>query len=323
MAKAPPENAPMIGAYAFKEEELPFFTKAKLFVFNKNTGAVLGRTPTSWAKIIIFYVIFYTVLACVFSLLMLLLHYTLDPRIPKYKMDSSLIGTNPGLGFRPVPNDTNSLSTLIWYRGTKEADYKMWTDSLVDFLKEYKTPGIVQGQGAHLDTCSYAHPPKPGRVCKVDVRDLYPCSEENKFGYHLQKPCVFLKLNKIYGWKPEFWNSVEELPAHMPKSLKDVIKKETLTDKELFKSIWISCEGENPADVENIGEIKYHPNQRIPGYFFPYENTEGYLAPLVAVQFKNPKNGLLLNIECKAWAKNIVHDRKDRLGSVHFELLLD
>lgn len=33
--------------------------------------------------------------------------------------------------------------------------------------------------------------------------------------------------------------------------------------------------------------------------------------------------GILINIECKAWAKNIHHDRHDRLGSVHFELMID
>jgi sodium/potassium-transporting ATPase subunit beta len=33
--------------------------------------------------------------------------------------------------------------------------------------------------------------------------------------------------------------------------------------------------------------------------------------------------GVLINIECKAWAKNIHHDRADRRGSVHFELMID
>lgn len=33
--------------------------------------------------------------------------------------------------------------------------------------------------------------------------------------------------------------------------------------------------------------------------------------------------GVLINIECKAWARNIAHDRADRRGSVHFELMVD
>lgn len=33
--------------------------------------------------------------------------------------------------------------------------------------------------------------------------------------------------------------------------------------------------------------------------------------------------GILINIECKAWARNIVHDRQERVGMVHFELMID
>lgn len=34
-------------------------------------------------------------------------------------------------------------------------------------------------------------------------------------------------------------------------------------------------------------------------------------------------DGVLINIECKAWAHNIIHDRFERRGSVHFELMVD
>lgn len=33
--------------------------------------------------------------------------------------------------------------------------------------------------------------------------------------------------------------------------------------------------------------------------------------------------GIIINVECKAWARNIIHDRKERIGSVHYELLID
>lgn len=33
--------------------------------------------------------------------------------------------------------------------------------------------------------------------------------------------------------------------------------------------------------------------------------------------------GVLINIECKAWARNIIHDRLDKRGSVHFEIMVD
>lgn len=55
-----------------------------------------------------------------------------------------------------------------------------------------------------------------------------------------------------------------------------------------LNTVWISCEGENPADIENIGQIEYYPRQGFPGYYFPYENSEGYLSPLVAIHFTKP-----------------------------------
>lgn len=57
-----------------------------------------------------------------------------------------------------------------------------------------------------------------------------------------------------------------------------------------LNTVWVSCEGENPADVENIGKVSYHPRPGFPGYFFPYENSVGYLSPLVAVRFERPKS---------------------------------
>lgn len=54
--------------------------------------------------------------------------------------------------------------------------------------------------------------------------------------------------------------------------------------------VWVSCEGENPADVENIGSISYYPLQGFPAYYFPFKNIEGYLPPLVAVHFSGPKS---------------------------------
>lgn len=57
--------------------------------------------------------------------------------------------------------------------------------------------------------------------------------------------------------------------------------------------VWVTCEGENPADIENIGSIQYLPERGFAGQYFPFKNTEGYLSPLVAVYFENPKRKLL------------------------------
>lgn len=45
--------------------------------------------------------------------------------------------------------------------------------------------------------CSFEHPPEEGKVCGVDVQGFAPCTLENNFGYHVARPCIFLKLNKV------------------------------------------------------------------------------------------------------------------------------
>jgi hypothetical protein len=44
-----------------------------------------------------------------------------------------------GLGFRPMPPESNVESTLIWYKANNEDNYQYWTDELDKFLngKQY------------------------------------------------------------------------------------------------------------------------------------------------------------------------------------------
>lgn len=56
--------------------------------------------------------------------------------------------------------------------------------------------------------------------------------------------------------------------------------------------IWLSCEGENPADKENIGAISYYPYPGFPTYHYPYEKQKDYLSPAVFAHLKNPKRKL-------------------------------
>lgn len=79
----------------------------------------------------------------------------------------------------------------------------------------------------------------------------------------------------------------------MPVDLKEHIASLKGNNSLQLNTIWVSCEGENPADQENIGPISYLPRRGFPGYFYPYENSEGYLSPLVAVHFVRPRSTTL------------------------------
>lgn len=51
----------------------------------------------------------------------------------------------------------------------------------------------------------------------------------------------------------------------------------------------MSCEGENPADAENLGPVNYSPRRGFPSHYFPFKNVKGYHPPIVAVQFEKPR----------------------------------
>ena len=80
---------------------------------------------------------------------------TLDDNEPKWKLDSSRIGnfnnlqitnlnnntlcivnvgSNPGLGYRPLSTNLD-LGSLIWFNGTRKEDAEHWAGILDNFLK--------------------------------------------------------------------------------------------------------------------------------------------------------------------------------------------
>ena len=87
--------------------------------------------------------------------------------------------------------------------------------------------------------------------------------------------------------------------------------------------VWLHCDGEGDPDKENIGVVSYTPWRGFPAHFFPYFNQLGYLQPVVMVQLKNPTPGVLISIQCTAWAKGLEHDITKRKGSVRLEFLMD
>lgn len=293
----------------------------KVFLWNSETSQFLGRTGSSWGKIILFYLIFYAALIGFFAAMLTVFYQTLDAKKPKWLLNSSLIGSNPGLGFRPFPPESNVESTLIWYKSSDKGNVAYWQKELATFVKSYHHDNNPYKE--NVENCRQGVPPAEGKVCDVKMDNKWqPCIEKDGFNYNSAKggPCIFLKLNKIFGWIPQYYNSTN-LPELMPDDLKQHIKKHETKDEA--KTVWVSCEGENPADIENIGAIQYFPARGFGGQYFPFENIEGYMSPLVAVYFESPKRSVLINIECKAWAINISHDRVDRRGSVHFELMVD
>lgn len=286
------------------------------FLYNPDTGEVLGRTGSSWFKITVFYIIFFICLAAFWTVMLVIFYQTLDNFKPKWTLDASLIGTVPGLGFRPRPPMSNIDSTLIYFKaGASDKDsYKHWVEDLNNFISDYRTES---DSGENLVQCNPGQPAPQGKACIVRIDEMWTensnCSSKEDFGYKYGTPCVALKINKIYGWKPAPYDN-SNFPDKFPQELRSNYEG---------NRVYITCEGENAADQENMGPIMFHPQPYIDDIFFPYMNVPGYKVPFVFAQFTKPERGVLINVDCKAWAANIVHDRQERIGSVHFELMID
>ncbi|XP_001604224.1 sodium/potassium-transporting ATPase subunit beta-2 [Nasonia vitripennis] len=314
------------GLYQFQDylREPDTRTKWQIFkdsLYNPADGTIFGHTKKRWGIVGIFYLLFYSVLAVLCSICMMGLMATIDENRPKWTLDSSLIGTNPGLGFRPISERTEEKS-LIYYSSNNATQIKEWVNRLDMFLENYLNKSKLPESGRNQVICDYDRPPAPGKVCAVDINSWGPCSAEQSYGFNNSSPCIFIKLNRIYDWIPEYYNDSSDLPDEMPQDLKDHIKT---VDKSKLNTVWVSCRGENPLDRETIGELEYYPrSQGFPGFYYPFVNTPGYLSPVVAVHLKRPMRNIIISVECRAWAKNIIYKSKrgEKAGSVHFELYI-
>lgn len=149
----------------------------------------------------------------------------------------------------------------------------------------FPTPAEYTHSLPNQKNCDFDTLPNKGQVCKLDLSKFGACTNENSYGYNNSAPCFFLKLNRIYNWVPDYYNDPLNLPDDMPQDLRDHIGSLPASNRN---QVWVSCRGENGADREIIGDVEYYPTRGFPSYFYPYENTKGYLSPLVSVKFTRP-----------------------------------
>ena len=97
------------------------------------------------------------------------------------------------------------------------------------------------------------------------------------YEYDKSKPCVLIKINKIYGWKPEPYRPNDPLPA-------ELLSYETQVRTSL-NNVFILCHGEFQVDIDFTGELTYYsltPDGEgqpkigfITFFYFPYKNQDG------------------------------------------------
>ncbi|XP_065345997.1 sodium/potassium-transporting ATPase subunit beta-1-like isoform X2 [Cloeon dipterum] len=325
------------GQVDIKPAKPKFASDFRTFVYNRNEGKYLGRTPLSWVKVILFYCVFYLLL-CGFTFAMwrvFMSSYIDGMTTPRRLLHDSVIGANPAITMRPTGVDYPDYLNI---ESSSTSD--LFSDEVATFLKPYNRHAQDQEQ-INCGQLSDHQLDRSNESCFVDMSAWEHCKQSDGFGYTLNQPapCIFLKLNRvhavhkicrdfdisisfqIFNWVPEFYTSTKELPEDMPTELNEHISELIGIQGELNK-IWVSCEGVTEIDKRNLGEVKYIPEKGFPGYYYPFVNAKGYLSPLVAVQLVNLTRNVEVRIKCRAWAKNLNYDSNKEGIYMKFRILI-
>lgn len=321
------------------------FDNFRLFIWNPANKEFLGRDGLSWAKISLFYFCYYLALAALFASMLSIYMAIIDKRTPPYTgksnvmnrqaIDGKIVGVSPGLGYRPQ-RDTQT--TLIRIKSSDKSsdnpyNYRQYVDLLDDYLSAYRIHDKIGEQIINCDQNSNLNDLEKqfeaNKVCRFEVVEMLGpnnmCTKERNFEFDKSKPCVLLKLNKIFDWKPEAYLPTDQLP-------RELLPYEQIV--RLYpRNVFVLCEGEFPVDNDFIGTIRYFsrtPDNSgesklgfLPFYYFPFKNQDGYRSPIVFAYFQNITTNVLVNVMCKAFARNIYRNILYRMGSVHYEIMID
>jgi len=327
----------VVGATAMKPDKKEGLAGFLEFLYNKKNGTVMGRTGKSWAKITVFYIIYYSCLAGFWAAMLAVFWTTLDMDKPKWVAGNGLIGDRPGIGVRPSQSPENVGSSVMYLHSdwTPEDSVRDklnnnnlgYATRLEDFFKRYvdcksesESEVCKSKKAVDCDDKDNTVAAKDGNFCNFPLAELGDCAKW-PYGYGSPfKPCVFLKLNRIYNLtldplqdsnEPELKGSSDELIAFV--------------DKQEPKEPFVWCEGEYPADRDLLaGKTEYFPKaQTFPLKYFPMLTKDQDQNTMVALQFSDLPVGRMVQVICKVYYKNVVHQKKTKSGLVQFQLFVE
>jgi hypothetical protein len=230
-----------------------------------------------------------------------------------------------GLGFRPQFYLDRSLIKWRTSRRTGPESTTQMIDNLHEWVSGF---GLKDEYYQQMIDCtsvpreSLINYFRQGISCIFLTTDVKPgpnpCSKPKSYGYNKGRPCIAIKLNRIFGWIPEPYQSKEEVPLEIRDIWQPVMKD----------FILIKCFGQYPTDQDLIYQIDYTSilgNKAIggiPTYYYPFLNQPGYRQPYIWAQLIKVESNVLLNIICRAYAKNIRQSTniEDMTGAVHIEV---
>ncbi|KAL6264057.1 hypothetical protein P5V15_004136 [Pogonomyrmex californicus] len=306
------------------EPDLGAFQNFIRFFWNPDTKEFLGRGWKEWMLLGLFYSCFFIVLGSIFAFQMwvsieyasklgrpFFLYNGLIPRTyfgVNFSLFRQLDLGSPGIAFKP--NVLLPLtSPIIWVDNSSvNARSKRYVEALSDFLQEYN-----KSKENYKPDIEYSSGVSNIKPYFFDIESLGVCGQP-PYGYtNPLQPCVLIKFNKRFNWVPIPYNKSSILPNNMPYALQEAVQ---FSNK---LQVWLWCDGVNNVDKEHIGEVQYLPSPGFPVEYFPFVGQPDYLAPIVALHFKNITLFRLITVECSLWAFNI---NKESQNALDFQIIL-
>ena len=170
------------------------------FIWNGETKEFMGRTGSNWAKIGLFYLIFYGFLAGFFAAMLAIFLSTLNPVDGEGGPTlTQFIKNQPGL--TRLDQTNGRLPTSYNISDTKLQE--RYRDLVKNFLKGYNDTNFYSN-----DTCDPANlsgTPAGKKPCRFNTSLLADCSgdTDSTFGLAKGRPCIFIRINKVFNWVPE------------------------------------------------------------------------------------------------------------------------
>ncbi|XP_012693889.1 sodium/potassium-transporting ATPase subunit beta-3b [Clupea harengus] len=253
-------------------------------IYNPRTGEFIGRTASSWALIVGFYLVFYAFLTGFFTLTMWVMLQTLEDDVPKYRDRVP----SPGLVIRPRSLD-------IIFNRTNPKQYGPYVRHLESLLQQYNDTIQEQNELCMVNEYTEQDDVAEKKVCQFKRSLLRQCSglADATFGYAEGKPCILVKMNRIIGLRPRGEPYVN-----------CTAKRDTPLQMSYF-----------PTEAKF--DKMYFP-------YYGKINHPKYVQPLVAVQLLLAKEdyNTEIAIECKVEGSDLKNDddRDKFLGRITFRV---
>jgi len=249
------------------------------FIYDGETGAIFTRTPSSWAKIGLFYLVYYACLAGFFvGMLSIFLHLCTNEDQPRLIGKHSILPQNPCMGFRPQPDEDMS---IIKFDAKDPKSYDDYVRAMTAFLMnprgrvgqggdENEKDGVIGyehgqenlrrciiGGGVTKDKADVESAGKlSGAPCAFNLTEMPEVVEEclqpnstgvRTFGFDKGQPCVIIKLNRIIDFVP-----ILKRPAFVKRSIvkRSVVKRSVVEGANINESLVEATKTNNSAVVK-------------------------------------------------------------------------